>query len=72
MVVFIDGVEVARQASRSASINAAASTAFVIGGEQGTPFGYSGAIDEPAVYSRVLSDAEIAAVYQASTAGLCT
>jgi len=72
MAIFVDGVEVARQVSRSASINPATSTAFMIGGEQGTPFGYSGSIDEPAVFSRVLSGAEIAAVYQASTAGLCT
>jgi hypothetical protein len=72
MAVFIDGVEVGRQVSRSASINAAASTAFMIGGEQGTPFGFTGSIDEPAVFSRVLSGAEIAAAYQASTAGLCT
>jgi hypothetical protein len=33
MAVFIDGVEVARQVSRSGSINPAASTAFMIGGE---------------------------------------
>jgi hypothetical protein len=72
MAVFIDGVEVGRQVSWSASINAAASTAFMIGGEQGTPFGFTGSIDEPAVFSRVLSGAEIAAAYQASTAGLCT
>jgi hypothetical protein len=72
MAIFVDGVEVARQVSRSASINPATSTAFMIGGEQGTPFGYSGSIDEPAAFSRVLSGEEIAAVYQASTAGLCT
>jgi hypothetical protein len=72
MALFIDGVEVARRVSLSASINPAAATAFMIGGEQDAPFGFSGSLDEPSVFSRALSDSEIAAVHQASTAGLCT
>jgi hypothetical protein len=61
MAVFIDGVEVGRQVSRSASINAATSTAFMIGGEQGTPFGFTGSIDEPMLFNRAVAAAEIAA-----------
>jgi sugar lactone lactonase YvrE len=60
MAVFIDGVEVARQVSRSGSINPATSTAFMIGGEQGTPFGYRGSIDEVMVFNRAIAAAEIA------------
>jgi len=71
MVVFVDGVEVARRTSLSGSINPAASTAFVVGGEQASPFPFLGSMDEPAVYGRVLSGAEIAAVNTAGTAGLC-
>jgi hypothetical protein len=67
MAVFIDGVEVARQVSRSGSINPAASTAFMIGGEQGTPFGYSGAIDEVMVFNRAITAAEIAGCVPAIT-----
>jgi subtilisin family serine protease len=72
MAVFVDGVEVARQASSSGSINAAASTAFRVGGEDASPFGFVGSLDEPAVFSRVLTNSEIASVYAASTAGLCS
>jgi uncharacterized protein YjiK len=61
MAVFIDGVEVGRQVSRSASINPATSTAFMIGGEQGTPFGFTGSIDEPMLFNRAIAAAEIAA-----------
>jgi hypothetical protein len=61
MAVFIDGVEVGRQVSRSASINPATSTAFMIGGEQGTPFGFTGSIDEPMLFNRAVAAAEIAA-----------
>jgi sugar lactone lactonase YvrE len=60
MAVFIDGVEVGRQVSWSASINPATSTAFMIGGEQGTPFGYRGSIDEVMVFNRAIAAAEIA------------
>lgn len=72
MAVFVDGVEVARRFSLSGSINPATATAFMVGGEQDAPFGFIGSLDEPAVFSRVLSGSEIAAVYQASTAGLCS
>ncbi len=61
MAVFIDGVEVARQVSQSGSINPATSTAFMIGGEQGTPFGYRGSIDEVMVFNRAITATEIAA-----------
>jgi uncharacterized protein YjiK len=60
MAIFVDGVEVGRQVSRSASINAAASTAFMIGGEQGTSFGFTGSIDEVMVFNRAIAAAEVA------------
>ena len=72
MAVFVDGVEIARQVSLSGSINPAVSTAFMVGGEDRSPFPFIGALDEPTVYSRVLSNSEIAAVHAASTAGLCS
>jgi hypothetical protein len=72
MAVFVDGVEVARQVSLSGSINPAVSTAFMVGGEDRSPFPFIGVLDEPTVYSRVLSNSEIAAVHAASTAGLCS
>lgn len=71
MAVFVDGVEVARQASPSGSINPAVSTAFRVGGEDASPFDFTGSLDEPAVFSRVLSTSEIASVHTAATTGFC-
>jgi sugar lactone lactonase YvrE len=59
MVVFVDGVEVARDVSRSASINPAASTPFTIGGELRTPFGFEGLIDEVILFDRPITASEI-------------
>ena len=72
MAVFVDGVEVARRTTRIGSINAATSTAFRVGGEDASPFHFVGSLDEPTVFSRALTASEIAAVFEASTAGLCS
>jgi subtilisin family serine protease len=72
MAVFVDGLEVARQASPSESINPAVSTAFRVGGEEASPFDFIGSLDEPAVFSRVLSTSEIASVHAAATSGFCS
>lgn len=67
MAVFIDGAEVARQDSRSASINPAAATPFMIGGEHRTPFGFVGLIDDVQLFDRAISASEIAACVAAPT-----
>jgi subtilisin family serine protease len=72
MAVFVDGVEVARRTTRIGSINAAASTALRVGGEDGSPFDFVGSLDEPTIFSRALTASEIASVHAASTAGLCS
>ncbi len=72
MAVFIDGVEVARQVSQSGSINPATSTAFMIGGEQGTPFGYRGSIDEVMLFNRAITATEIAACVPPQLSGAIT
>jgi hypothetical protein len=61
MAVFVDGVEVARQVSQSASINPATSTPFMIGGEHQSGFGFTGSIDEPMLLNRAIAATEIAA-----------
>jgi sugar lactone lactonase YvrE len=69
MAVFVDGVEVARQVSRSGSINPAASTPFMIGGEHSTPFGFTGLIDEVMLFNRAITAAEIAGCVPPQTIG---
>ncbi|MEI6403887.1 MAG: LamG domain-containing protein [Actinomycetota bacterium] len=59
MAIFVDGIEVARQASRSASINPAAATPFLIGGEHSTPFGFTGSIDEVVLFDRAVAASEL-------------
>ena len=60
MAIFVDGVEVARQVSSSASINPADSTPFIIGGEHNTGFGFTGSIDEAMLFGRAITAGEIA------------
>ncbi|MFN6118364.1 MAG: LamG-like jellyroll fold domain-containing protein [Actinomycetes bacterium] len=61
MVVYLDGVEVARHVSRSAAINAAGSTPFTIGGEHLSPFDFEGSIDEVMLFDRAITTSEVAA-----------
>jgi hypothetical protein len=60
MVIYVDGSEQARRTSTSQSINPATATAFMIGGEQGTPFSYTGSIDEPMLFNRAITATEVA------------
>ncbi len=60
MAIFVDGVEVARRATLSASINPADSTPFMIGGEHDTGFGFTGSIDEAMLFGRAITASEVA------------
>jgi hypothetical protein len=62
MTVYIDGQAVVEAASWGSSINPAPNTPFMVGGEHGTPFAFTGGIDEPMVFDRVVSGSEIGAV----------
>jgi sugar lactone lactonase YvrE len=62
MTVYIDGQAVVEAASWGSSINPAPNTPFMVGGEHGAPFAFTGGIDEPMVFDRVVSGSEIAAV----------
>ncbi|MEI7938094.1 MAG: LamG-like jellyroll fold domain-containing protein [Verrucomicrobiota bacterium] len=77
-ILYVDGVlrTVARRGGR-ATMNLTASTRPLHIGAQIDPqtgwYYYSSTmIDEPAIYSRALSAAEIQAIYQAGSAGKCT
>jgi len=57
--IYMDGALVATKKSQGGPLNAAVSTPFSFGG----PFPYTGAIDEPAAWSRVLTANEIGSYY---------
>ena len=71
LVIFFDGVEVARSAAVSGPLNPAAGVDFRVGGEgAATPrFPYVGLIDDPAVYSCAIDPAEIEAIFLAGPDG---
>jgi hypothetical protein len=62
MVLYIDGVEAASKPSQGGQLQTGAPTPVRVGGS-----GFIGVVDEPAVWSRALTAAEIAAI--ASSAG---
>jgi hypothetical protein len=45
--------------------------AFLIGGSMGSLWGFTGLIDEPALYARALSAAEIKSIFDAGSLGKC-
>jgi hypothetical protein len=57
--IYMDGALVATKKSQGGTLNPATSTPFSFGG----PFPYTGAIDEPSVWPRVLTATEIASYY---------
>jgi hypothetical protein len=73
ITLYVDGVVAASAPSQGGSLNAAASTPFRLGSKSGIgpPFRYEGLIDEPSIWSRALSAAEISEIQNRSSAGKC-
>jgi alpha-tubulin suppressor-like RCC1 family protein len=63
-VMYFDGVEVAWRRSQGGVLNAAPTVPVRLGGQTGAPFAYTGSIDEPSIWSRVLTPAEVANIGQ--------
>ena len=71
--VYFDGQPIASKASQGGALNSAATTPFRLGGTSGlgAAFTFSGVIDEPSVWSRVLSASEMAGIRAAGISGKC-
>jgi hypothetical protein len=70
MVLYFNGLPVATNVIGPATIATSSST-LCIGGNEGNPVYFDGLIDEPSVYNRALSASEVAAIYNAGSAGKC-
>ena len=68
--LYVDGVQIATKPSQGGTLNPAATTAVTIGGEV-RGLVADGIIDEPTIYSRTLTAAEIAAIHVAGAGGKC-
>jgi hypothetical protein len=73
LAVYVDGVLRASAVARGGPLNAALGTEFRLGSSTGAgnPFWYQGELDEPSVWSRALSAAEIGAIENRSALGKC-
>lgn len=69
--LYLDGNPVATTTSVGSSINPDPTTTFGLGGTPDTGMPYTGTIDEPTIYNRTLTPAEIAAIHDAGPAGKC-
>jgi hypothetical protein len=74
MTVYLDGTPVASKPSQGGTLNPAPTTPLRLGSKAGlgTPFPFSGVLDEPTVWGRSLSAAEISAIHAAGAGGKCT
>lgn len=70
MKLYWNGRPVATNVIGPKTISATGSTLRISGDDNNHVY-FDGLIDEPAVYNRALSDAEIAAIYNAGSAGKC-
>jgi subtilisin family serine protease len=72
--LYLDGSLIATKASQGGTLNPSTSTALRIGskGGVGDDFRFSGIIDEPSVWKRALSSAEVSAIYTSAAAGKCS
>src|SRR5207253_2765240 len=70
MILYFNGQPVATNAIGAKVINASSSN-LRIGNEDNGNTPFDGQIDEPAVYNRALSAAEIQAIYSAAYVGKC-
>jgi len=73
MRVYVDGQLIASKPSQGGTLNPATTTPFRLGGTSGlgAEFTFSGVLDEPSVWGRVLSASEIAAIHTAGLSGKC-
>jgi hypothetical protein len=73
MRLYVDGTQVAAKPSQGGTLNPAATTPFRIGSKSGigSPFRFDGVIDEPSVWARALTAAEIGEIENRSTLGKC-
>jgi hypothetical protein len=72
--VYIDGALVRTAPSQGGTLNPAVSTSLRIGSKNGIGdrFAFSGVIDEPSVWQRALTAAEVSAIHGAGIAGKCS
>ena len=73
MRLYVDGVEIAGKRSQGGTLNPASTTPFRLGAKSGigSPFRFDGVIDEPSVWARALSAAEIGEIENRSSLGKC-
>ena len=73
IAIYMDGVQKLAVPSQGGALNAAPSVPFRLGSKVGIgdPFAYTGVIDEPAVYRRSLSAAEIQLIIDAGPNSKC-
>jgi large repetitive protein len=73
ITLYVDGVQVASTASQRGTLNPAASTSVRLGSKNGLGdrFFFNGVIDEPAIYGRAVTAAEVAALHSAGADGAC-
>jgi hypothetical protein len=71
-VVYLDGAAVLAKASREGRLNEV-STQFRIGSSsgRGVPFPFAGVLDEPTVYGRALTGAEVSSIFASRETGKC-
>lgn len=71
--IYLDAALIASAPSQGGVLNPASNTPFRLGAKSGIgpPFRYDGIIDEPSVWNRALSAAEIGAIQNAGSAGKC-
>jgi hypothetical protein len=73
MTIYLDGLPVGSKRSQGGVLNAAPTTQFRVGSSSGpgAPFTYQGGIDEPTVYGRALTAAEIDGIVAAGPKAKC-
>lgn len=72
--VYVDGVLVDSRVSQGLPLNGAPATEFRLGSQTGlgNPFYFTGVLDEPTVWRRAITPAEVAAIHAAGPEGKCT
>jgi len=73
MTVYLDGLPVASKPSQGGVLNPAPTTKFRLGssGGPGSPLAYTGGLDEPTVYGRALTAAQIDGIVAAGPKAKC-
>ena len=73
MTLYVDGIAIASKPSQGGVLEPAVASQLRLGTEDGPgdPLHLSGVLDEPSVWSRALTAAEVVAVFDAASAGRC-